>query len=469
MRWWKYHLTPTHTRRQMQTSHNPPSLDKPPIGLTHNHLYSRVDSAVAAAQGRDSLSAMVLVLLPLMRSLGIAILRLVIEQRDRERDRARPSLPCPGCQAPLVRTRHLRPSRRYTLLGLLQYDRRNYLCLQCTRSEYPTDWGLDVLDRLHGHSQEFASLVVLMTTLMPNAKAMDLFQKCFGFVVSTTLARGLSFELGSELVRQEKVQAELYWAMRTKDPEALEPVPAVLAKMQRSKRKYVMMDDSKLGIQEGKRGRGAPRRLRDESKQAKALRKILASEKAKAAKAAKRGKPGANSPVKMPKVDKEGEDGGFRNVRALLIFDEKDLAGVSKGRHEILRRRVIAHIGTLKEWYQFVHMALAQEGVYTAEEVFAIADGGAGIWEMFDELLPTTRERRVHQVLDFYHASSYVWAAGRAYKGNETSAQRKACIRWVQPLLALTFYHIAPRGRSNTNWIASTRSDSRSQPFQSLA
>ena len=39
----------------------------------------------------------------------------------------------------------------------------------------------------------------------------------------------------------------------------------------------------------------------------------------------------------------------------------------------------------------------------------------------------------------------------------------------LPPGTSLTFYHIAPRGRSNTNWIASTRSDSRSQPFQSLA
>lgn len=137
MRWWNYHVTPTHTKRRMQTSHTAPSTDKPAIRLAHNHLYSQVDAAVAAAEGRTALSTMVLVLLPLMRALGTSILRQVIQHRDRARDQERKPVPCPGCQAPLLRTRHLRPTRRYTLLGLLTYERRNYLCSSCKRSEYP--------------------------------------------------------------------------------------------------------------------------------------------------------------------------------------------------------------------------------------------------------------------------------------------------------------------------------------------
>lgn len=422
----------------MQTSHISLPDDKPGSVRAHNQLYLLVDSAVVSAQESSGLSTMVTTLLPLLRGLGLAILRLVLQQRNHTLDSTRRPQQCPACGTALVRTRNMRPTRRYTLLGLLHYERRNYLCPNCNRSEYPLDWGLDVLDRLHGHSQEFASVVVLLTTLMPNAKAMDLFQKCFGFAVSTTLARGLSFELGSELFAAESRRADEYWTMRTAEPESLEPVRAVLRKMERHKRIYVMMDDSKLGIQDGKRGRGAPKRVVDQSNEAKALRKLLAQEKAKAVKAAKRGKPGPDAPTKVPKKangDKELDDGGYRNVRALLIFSQSDLAGVSKGRCEILRRRVVAHIGTLEEWRKFVHMALAEEGVYTAEHVFVIADGGAGIWEMVDELLPPTRDRRVTQVLDFYHASSYVWAAARAYKGSETAQQKRACIRWAQPLL----------------------------------
>ena len=179
---------PTHDGRHLQLSHIQPANDNPSATPAGASLYPMLDAAVAVADSQASLTAMVMALLPLLRGLGLAILRHVIQQRDRSMDwRVRPPC-CPECKEPLARTRNLRPTRRYTLLGLLTYERRNGLCTKCNRSECPTDWGLGVLDRLGGHSQEFGSMVVLMTTLMPNAKAMDLFQKCFGFAVSTTLS-----------------------------------------------------------------------------------------------------------------------------------------------------------------------------------------------------------------------------------------------------------------------------------------
>lgn len=420
----------------MKISHTAPKFDKAQLDTLNPTVVLAFLQVVQVAVAGKSLSAMVIALLPALRHLGIVILRTVIEDRDNYADLQGIAYGCPCCKSPLVRTRHVRPIRRYTLLGLLTYNRRNYLCGNCKRSEYPTDWALDVLQRLHGHSQEFASLAVLMTTLMPNAKAMNLFHKCFGFAVSTHLVREMSFGVGTELVAQESERAAKLWAMRTEDPEKIEPVPAVLKKMARIKRVYVMADDSKLGIQEGNRGRGAKKRVGDQSVEEKALRKLLQQEKAKAAKAAKAGKPGPNAPAKKMEAPKEAEVSDYRNVRALLIFEEKDRAQVSKGRAEILRRKVIAHIGTLDEWRQFVHMAMVEYGVYTAQEVFVIADGGTGIWEMFEELLPTTRERKVIQVLDFYHASCHLWAAGRAYRGHQTAEQRKACILWVKSQLA---------------------------------
>jgi len=419
----------------MQISHIQAANDNNSATATGAALHGQLDRAVAVVSAKTSLTSMVLALMPLLRFLGLAILRNVIQQLDRTLDFQRPVLPCPRCRTPLKRTRHLRPVWRYTLLGSLAYERRNWLCPNenCKHSAYPTDWNLDLLDRLHGHSQEFASMIVLLTTLMPNAKAADLFQKCFGFAVSTTLSRGLTMAVGTQMYQTEKRTAEYYWDLRTSDPEKIEPVSAELRKLKRSKRIYVMADDSKLGIQEGKRGRGAPKRVRDESNEIKMLRKALNREKAQAVKAAKRGKPNADAVVKVPKTE---EDSGFRNVRALLIFREEDLAGIKQGRHEILKRRVVAHIGTLQEWYKFVHMGFCEEGVYTAEEVVAIADGGSGVWELFDELLVPTKHRKVVQVLDFYHATSHIWAAGRALKGSDSVAQRKACIAWVKPLLA---------------------------------
>lgn len=395
-------------------------------------LIRRLDAMVERLSGERSLTAMVVALLPMLRALGLALLKQVIEARDRRRDVARQECRCSKCAGRLERTRNVRQVDRRTLLGRLEYGRRSYRCVACERFEYPMDRELQVLPGLNGHSLEFSSLVVLMVTLLPNLKAMDLFSKCFGFVVSTTLARSLTMAVGGGLYRDEMKRAEVAWLQRTSDPDSIEPPPALLRKMSRAKRIYVMLDDSKLGIQEGARGRGASSK-RPKNKAMRKLGELLREERTKKVKAAKRGKPGPRA-----REAEEGDAGvehGFRNVRALIIFRQEDLAGISKGRTEILKRRIVAHIGTLEEWRKLVHLAFVEAGVYVAEEVVVIADGGAGIWELADEMLPETRDRRVVQVLDFFHATSYVWAAARAYKGSSTDAERKACAIWARPLL----------------------------------
>jgi hypothetical protein len=190
-----------------------------------------------------------------------------------------------------------------------------------------------------------------------------------------------------------------------------------------------MEDNSKLGIQEGKRGRGAPKH--------KTLKKIAQQAKRKAIQKAKRAKAGPEPVVEgLPPEAAFADEENWRDVRALLIFRERDLATTgTKKRREILHRRVLAHVGTKEEWMRLVHMALYEEGVYVAHEVVIVADGGNGIWELLEELLPTTRFRKVVQILDWYHAASHLWKVGRALKGCKTEAERKACVDWVNPLL----------------------------------
>ncbi len=417
----------------MKLCHIPEVIGNPVPVSTVVSLHCQLDAAITAVAAKPSLTEMVLVLLPILRALGLALLRAIIEQRD-HRLGSDPAPPCcPRCKTQLTRSRNLRPTSSYTLLGKLSFQRRAFNCGQCGSALYPTDWALRLRDRCNNHSDEFASMVALLTTLLPNAKAMAVFQRCFGFEVSTQLARTISTQIGRELQCQQTDRAEFLWRQRTENPELLEPVPAVLRTIERKKRVYVMVDDSKIGIQDGPRGRGATARAA-ESPQEKALRKAMQQERRQIAQSAKRTKPGPDAPPKPGASETTHDDNGFRNVRALLIFDEADLADVSKGRHTILKKRVLAHIGTLDEWYKFVHMALAEAGALTAHEVIVIADGGNGIWEMFDELLPTTASRNVVQVLDFYHASSHLWAAARAYKGNSTAKQRQACIAWVKPM-----------------------------------
>jgi hypothetical protein len=127
----------------------------------------------------------------------------------------------------------------------------------------------------------------------------------------------------------------------------------------------------------------------------------------------------------------------WRDARALLIFEQDDLATNSSGKRRcILRRRVVSHIGTLDEWYQLVFMAFYETGVFWAHEVVIVNDGGLGIWEMFDELLPNTERRRVVQILDWYHSVQYLWKVGRLLKGVTPDGNpNPACRDWVAGLV----------------------------------
>jgi hypothetical protein len=378
------------------------------------------------ARGAVTLTALVVVVLRGMRGLGVALVECLLEERDQEFRRRGLKLECPKCGRTMKRDRNLRKVRRMTLLGKVVYRRCRFRC-GCGHAVFPLDEELSLKGLLRGHSDEFAKDVVLLCTVMPFGRGCELFARFYGFVVSTHLARALTLAIGTRLYEAEMQHAEELWALRFKQPELFEPVPATLRRMDRHDRVYVMMDNSKVGLQEGKRGRGAPK--------LKTLRKLAQQARRKAVQKAKRSKPG---PVPVPPMPAEAEfvDGqGWKDVRALIIFRENDLAQTSKHRREILHRRVIAHVGTQDEWLKLVHLALHEEGVYTAHEVVVVADGGSGIWEMVEELLPTTKFRKLTQILDWCHAASHLWTVGRALKGCKTDVQRKACIQWVSPLL----------------------------------
>lgn len=208
------------------------------------------------------------------------------------------------------------------------------------------------------------------------------------------MAWELTIAIGSDLVRQELDRAQRLWGERVTNPEKFEPTPHELRQKRRPQRVYVMSDNSKMPMQLGKRGRKAKKR--------------------------------------PPGVEPES----WRDARALLIFEQEKLAATSKKRRLILRRRVVAHLGTLEEWHRLVFMALYEEGVFWAREVVVINDGGNGIWEMFDELLPDTERRHVVQILDWYHAVQYLWKVGRLLKGVTSDGKPTAtCSAWVDGLV----------------------------------
>jgi hypothetical protein len=395
-------------------------------GVLPASLIHALEALWEEAQGAVTLTELVVVVLRGVRALGVAMIVYRLEERDQEFRRRGLKLACPKCDRGMKRDKNLRQVRRMTLLGKVVYRRCRFRC-PCGHAVFPLDEQLSLKGALRGHSDEFAKDVVLLCTVMPFGRGCELFARFYGFIISTHLARALTLAIGTQLFKAEMKRTEELWALRFKQPELFEPAPAVLRRMNRHDRVYVMMDNSKVGLQEGKRGRGAPKQ--------KTLRKLAQQARRKAAQKAKRCKAGPAPVPPIPEEAEFAEEEGWKDVRAILIFREKDLAQTSKDRREILHRRVIAHVGTHEEWLKLVHLALHEEGVYTAHEVVVIADGGNGIWEMVEELLPTTTFRKLIQILDWCHAASHLWTVGRALKGCKTDAQRKACIQWVSPLL----------------------------------
>jgi len=390
-----------------------------------------VTDIVGDIRRSSSLAQMAAATMRGVRKLGVVVLRETLHERDQPYRQRKITVLCPDCGQPAnKRGRKLHEKKRYTLFGKVPYNRCQYECSTCGKHFFPLDASLGLMESLHGHEDSFAKSLVLFCTLMPFGKGCEIFERCYGFAVSTHLARSLSFMIGRRLYEMEMKRAEDLWRLRLERPDIFEPPPAGLRQSKRHKRIYVMEDASKVGVQNGKRGRKAP--------PTKTLRKMALHAKGKAIKLAKRKK--ANVEELQALADEMSEllgeeEGSWRDIRALLIFTEEDLAQVSKKRREILRRRVVGHVGTKEEWIQLVHMALHEEGVYTAEEVVIVADGGPGIWELFDDLLPSTSERKVVQILDWYHAVQKLWTMGRALKGHKTDKQRKECAQWVKALV----------------------------------
>jgi hypothetical protein len=390
-----------------------------------------VTDLVSDVRESSSLAQMAAAVVGGVRKLGRVVLREMLHERDKPYRRQKVTVQCSGCKkTSKKRGSKLHEKKRYTLLGKISYNRCQYECSTCNKRFFPLDESLSLTASLRGHDDGFANSLVLLCTLMPFGKGCELFERCYGFAVSTHLARTISFMIGRQLYEMEMQRADELWRLRLEQPEIFEPPPAQLRSSKQLKRVYVMEDASKVGVQNGKRGRKAPK--------TKTLHKMALHAKGKAIKLAKRKK--AKVEELQTLADEmsdllQEQEGSWRDIRALLIFTEADLALVSKGRREILRRRVLGHVGTKEEWIQLVHMALHEEGVYTAKEVVIVADGGPGIWELFDDLLPTTPERRVIQILDWYHAVQKLWTVGRALKGHKTEAQRKACAQWVKALV----------------------------------
>lgn len=397
--------------------------------VADTELVVRLHDVLTAEGKPPTLREICAMMLKTMLAVGVTLLVEYLCMRDRAVTKACVGKLCPKCkQAPLRRKKTVTIQRK-SLLGVLCHRRSLVECGSCDYVVIPLDLELEVgggKKSAARHEHAFISLLVYMCTLLPFDRGCELFVRATNQQVSSQLAQGLCEGIGGWLVEEQMAKAEMVGALFLSNPDLFVPGGEKSEGRTAPGRVYVMQDNSKMGINDGKRGRGAPRR-----KKPSYIERARRQARRKKAQKAKRG----IGDWEHEENDGDDEQAGFRDARAVLIFRDEDLVRYEGGRTYLTRRRIVAHIGTLEEWTNLLRMAFFEEGVFWASEVIFIADGGNGIWQQFEELVPPTPGRKVYNILDWYHAASYLYKVALAVKGSRTKDERFAAVEWVAALI----------------------------------
>ena len=117
----------------------------------------------------------------------------------------------------------------------------------------------------------------------------------------------------------------------------------------------------------------------------------------------------------------------WHEVKAATIYRVDQVAEKASGRRQILQKFwVLAPTQTPPEEFgRAVHAEAIRRGMGKAKYVFVLADGAVWIWNLIED-----RFAACLKGLDFYHASTHLWAIAHELFAEEAKAKA-----WVQPLL----------------------------------
>jgi len=123
----------------------------------------------------------------------------------------------------------------------------------------------------------------------------------------------------------------------------------------------------------------------------------------------------------------QGARVGWHEVKAATIYRVDQVAEKASGRRQILQKFwVLAPTQTPpQEFGRAVHAEAIRRGMGKAKYVFVLADGAVWIWHIIED-----RFLACLKGLDFYHASTHLWAIAHELFPEEAKAKA-----WVEPLL----------------------------------
>jgi hypothetical protein len=120
---------------------------------------------------------------------------------------------------------------------------------------------------------------------------------------------------------------------------------------------------------------------------------------------------------------------GWREIKTGSVYTTRLCRSSRTPEQRTLRMQQPSYQATLAEaeafgWHLYVEAR--RRGVAQANEVIVIGDGAHWIWNLAEQLFPGAT-----QILDWYHASQYVWNAATAIHGDGTAARSE----WAQQQL----------------------------------
>jgi hypothetical protein len=117
---------------------------------------------------------------------------------------------------------------------------------------------------------------------------------------------------------------------------------------------------------------------------------------------------------------------GWSEVKVGCCYQTRTRRNPTKAEGVEVRAERLSYITTLREAEHFgwqLWCEAVRRGVLEAEEVVVLGDGAHWIWNIATDLFPSAT-----QILDWYHASQYVWLSASALWG-ENASKREAWAR----------------------------------------
>jgi Uncharacterised protein family (UPF0236) len=116
------------------------------------------------------------------------------------------------------------------------------------------------------------------------------------------------------------------------------------------------------------------------------------------------------------------QDGRWQEVKVGVIYELQARAESSPGRHELLKREIVARRCSAAEFAGPFWSAMQRAGVQQGDRLVAVADGAEAMEQIFALVAPEAT-----RVRDFYHVAEKIHAVGEV----RFSAGSKECQAWT--------------------------------------